>query len=379
MAGLYVHIPFCRQKCHYCNFFSLATLKYRDQIFDTLLQEMQIQSNYLHGEKLETIYIGGGTPSLFDPQQIEELIRNASVVLGMAGDPEITIEANPDDMTPQWLEKLACTSVNRLSIGVQSFHDEDLNYLNRVHSGSEALQVVKRSKQFGFDNLSIDLIYGIPTLTGARWEENLQIAINMDIPHISAYALTVEPGTALDHFIRKGKVRPVDDDTSFDHFSKLVQHLTHNGFEHYEISNFAKPGKYARHNTSYWLGAKYLGVGPSAHSYDHASRQWNVANIKTYLQGIGSGKPDFEKETLTEKQKINEYIMTSLRTMWGLDLRKIENEFGVAVAGRLSENASQLIKSGRLLMKRNCLYLTEKGKFFADGIASDMFFEENPE
>jgi len=277
-------------------------------------------------------------------------------------------------LPPQWLEGLRKTQVNRLSIGVQSFHDVDLNYLNRNHSGKDALKSIELAKTYGFKNLSIDLIYGIPTLTDAAWKNNLALASQLEAPHISAYALTVEPGTALDQFIKKGKYKPTDDGDAHLHFDIIVDHLTRKGYEHYEISNFALPGKYARHNTSYWTGEKYLGIGPSAHSFNKKSRQWNVSNIKAYLDGIAIGKLNIEREILTENQKINEYIMTSLRTMWGVDLHKIENNFGQEYLTHIMNEANNYISSGRLKISNHRLLLTDKGKFFADGIVSDLFF-----
>lgn len=374
MAGLYFHIPFCRQKCHYCNFYSLASRKYRDEIFEGLLKELEIQRNYLEKEKLDTIYFGGGTPSLYDPLMIEELIRKAIEIYGINPNPEITLEANPDDIMPQWLEKLCKTRVNRLSIGVQSFHDDDLKYLNRIHSGKEAYKAIKLAKTFGFNNLGIDLIYGIPTLTQDSWKVNLEKASQLEAPHISAYALTVEPGTALDQFIRKGKYKETDDGVAHQHFDIIAEHLVQEGYEHYEISNFALPGKYARHNTSYWTGGKYLGIGPSAHSFNLKSRQWNVSNMKAYLDGLATGNLNFDKEFLTENQKLNEYIMTSLRTLWGIDLKKIESNFGQEYNHGIRNAAAKYINSGRLKISNHRLLLTAQGKFFADGIASDLFF-----
>ncbi len=376
MAGLYFHIPFCRQKCHYCNFYSLATRKYRNEIFEGLLKELELQQNYLGKEKLDTIYFGGGTPSLYEPEIIDELVKKAVEIFGVNDNPEITLEANPDDISPQWLEKLSNTYVNRLSIGVQSFHDDDLKYLNRNHSGNEALNAIELAKKFGFNNLSIDLIYGIPTLTEDAWKQNLNLVSQLEVSHISAYALTVEPGTALDQLIRKGKFKATDDGDAHKHFDIIVEHLIRQGYEHYEISNFAHPGKYARHNTSYWTGEKYLGLGPSAHSFDKVSRQWNVSNIKAYLDGVAIGKLNFDKEFLTKNQKINEYIMTSLRTIWGMDLIKVEKDFGHDYMTEIKTQAAKYLQSGRLEFADQKLMLTQQGKFYADGIASDLFFED---
>ena len=376
MAGLYVHIPFCRQKCHYCNFYSLASEKYRDEIISALPHEIQIQKDYLKDEPLETIYFGGGTPSLIHPAKIQEIIDRAASASGLYKNPEITLEANPDDITNEWLDELGKTSVNRLSIGIQSFCDEELKKLNRIHSAEDALQSVRRAQQKGFENISIDLIYGIPGQSGETWINNLKTAIDLGVPHISAYALTVEPHTALDVLISKGKYPPVVDALAARHFEILSKTLTGKGYAHYEISNFALPGSYSRHNKSYWEGTKYLGIGPSAHSFNGDSRQWNISNLKQYLEGIRQGKPVFEKETLTTTQRYNEYIMTAIRTMWGIDCRKVEDSFGAVRLHDLLRQAESYIRDGRIEKTPDHLVLTSRGKFFADGIASALFANE---
>lgn len=376
MAGLYIHIPFCRQKCHYCNFFSVATKKHHREIFRALLDEMRLRRNYLDGEPLHTIYFGGGTPSLFAPDQLHKIIETAEKLYGLYEHAEITVEANPDDINEQWLSQLKNTKANRLSIGLQSLRDSDLEYLNRVHSGREAIAAVELARKHGFDNLSVDFIYGFPTLTDENWEDNLRWAVDQKVPHISAYALTVEPGTALELFIRKGKYQPVSDETAERHFLMMSEFLGNHGYEHYEISNLALPGKYARHNTAYWSGEKYLGIGPSAHSFDGNSRQWNVSAIGSYLECISKGKPDFEREVLSIIQKANEYIMTSLRTMWGMDMAKLEKEFDEPVARKVEIALSTYQDSDLLKIAGKKVTLTQKGKLFADRIASDLFVEE---
>ncbi len=373
MSGLYIHIPFCRQKCYYCNFYSLASQKYRNEIIEALLLEIDIQKQYLNGEKLDTIYFGGGTPSLYEPEQIQRIIQKAVSVFGLSNNAEITLEANPDDIKPGWLQTLTETSINRLSIGIQSFYNDDLKYLNRIHNALEALEAISLVQKSGFSNLSVDLIYGIPTLDDYKWRENIKTVLELNIPHISAYALTVESGTTLDHFIRKKKYLNVDDHQAERHFNILMELLNRNGYEHYEISNFAKPGQYAKHNTSYWQGKKYLGLGPSAHSYNHISRQWNIANIRKYLDGIKVGVLNFEKETLSKSQQINEYIMTSLRTMWGMDMLKIEAEFGSEIKDILKRQLVDLEETGYIFVENKIVKLTLKGKLFADGIASRLF------
>jgi len=376
MAGLYVHIPFCRQKCHYCNFFSLASRKNQPQLIASLLQEMELQQAYPGGEPLKTIYFGGGTPSLFSPETIENLIQKANDIFGIENHAEITLEANPDDINNDWIAGLRKTSVNRLSIGIQSFFDEDLVYLHRAHNADEATEAVKSAQDSGFHNLSIDLIYGIPTLNDERWIENINKALALEVPHISAYALTVEPGTALDLFIRKGKYQNVDDEKAARQFTILMERLAQNNFVHYEISNFCTEGSFSKHNTSYWSGEKYLGIGPSAHSYDGISRQWNVSNISEYIKSINLGIIPAENESLTKIQKFNEYLMTSLRTVWGTDLEKIETVFGKEFHDYTVNEIQPSIVKKLAFIANNKIRLTSAGKFFADRIASEMFIEE---
>ena len=328
MAGLYIHIPFCRQKCHYCNFYSLASQKYVNQVVEALLQEIRLQKRYLGGEKLNTVYFGGGTPSLIGVGDVNRIIGLVHEVFDVADDAEITLEANPDDINPTYLDELGTTLINRLSIGIQSFDDKDLSYLHRRHNGEKALSAIKQVLAKGFDNLSCDLIYGIPGASDETWTENIKTLVNLKISHISAYSLTVETGTSLDFLIKKGKYSAVDEEKTIAQFSILMDMLEKHGYEHYEISNFSLPGKKSKHNSAYWTGEKYLGIGPSAHSFDGKSRQWNVSNIKTYLDFLQQGSLSFEKEILTKTQKYNEYILTSLRTSRGVDLNRITLDFG---------------------------------------------------
>lgn len=373
MAGLYVHIPFCKQKCHYCNFFSLATTRHRGELKEALLKELKLRKNFLNGESLTTVYFGGGTPSLYPPEVIEEIILEADRIFGLEKTAEITLEANPDDISGAWLHSLSNTSVNRLSVGIQSFQQNDLEYLHRVHTAEDAIRSVKMAAEKGFDTLSLDLIFGMPTLENEKWIENLEMAAALPAGHISAYALTVEPGTALDLFIRKGKYQPVDELKTVEQFNLLMRVLPEKGFEQYEISNFAKNNSYARHNTSYWLGEKYLGIGPSAHSYDQVSRFWNVASIGKYLSGIRAGDGFEASETLTAGQQFNEYVMTSLRTRWGMDWETVMRKFGDDYLIHLRENSAHWIESGHLWSDHKKIKLTDKGKLFADGIASGLF------
>jgi oxygen-independent coproporphyrinogen III oxidase len=373
MAGIYIHIPFCKRKCHYCNFFSMASTRYRQLFLDALTEEIWLQRDYLDHKEIRSVYFGGGTPSLLEIDEIrhiQEEIRKYHVV---SRDAEITLEANPDDLAADKPAKYLEAGINRLSIGVQSFHDEDLKYLNRIHSVRQSIDAVKLAKEAGFGNITIDLIYGIPGLSESRWEENLQKAFSLDIQHISAYALTVEPKTALDLLIRKQKLPgPVEEET-VSQFRILMDRMKKNGFIHYEISNFCRKGFVSLHNSNYWSGEHYLGLGPSAHSYNGISRQWNVASVVEYIDQIKKKERFRESEILTKEQKFNEYVMTSLRTMWGCDINKVRQEFGEEPASSIQYLASSYISKGMMTEQKGIYTLTDEGKLFADGIASDFF------
>jgi oxygen-independent coproporphyrinogen-3 oxidase len=374
--GIYIHIPYCRQKCHYCNFYSLASSRHRTDFPDALAREIAQRSSYLGGERVDSLYLGGGTPSLFGR---DELMRIHDVLVkyhAFAPDAEVTLEANPDDLDSKYLDLLRTTPVNRLSIGVQSFRDEDLHYLNRVHSGTQAEEAVRRALDRGFDDLTIDLIFGIPTLDDQGLEYNIGRFAALGLSHLSAYALTVEPRTALEVMIRKGRMDGVDEAQVSGQFNLLSGHLTSLGFQHYEISSYARHERFARHNTNYWLGGKYIGYGPSAHSYDGATRQWNVAHMERYIAGVRSGKPEFELETLSVRQRYNEYIMVSLRTMWGTDPVMIRNRFGDAFLEYFETGIRQFLDRKMVKVKDGKLLLTGPGKLHADGIASDLFWPE---
>jgi oxygen-independent coproporphyrinogen-3 oxidase len=373
MAGIYIHIPFCKQKCHYCNFFSVATLSKKDAFVAALLKEIELRKEYLQGGRVNTIYFGGGTPSMLRISDLTLIIEHLTFQLNIDPGVEITLEANPDDITPEKAREWKSASVNRLSIGIQSFFDDDLQYLNRVHNANQALKAIEDVRTAGFDNLTIDLIYGIPTLTDEKWAKNLEIFFSMNIPHLSAYSLTVEQKTPLDLLIRKGKYAAVDEQQSIGHFKMLLEQSAKHGFIHYEISNFAKEGYYSRHNSLYWLGGHYLGLGPSAHSFNGSSRQWNVSNISQYIQLDDYHTSVEEKEILTPDQRYNEYVMTSLRTVWGCDTVHILNVFG-------RESEAHFIRGAQIFLEKNHLYregtkyfLTDEGKLFADGIASALF------
>jgi len=374
LAGIYIHIPYCKQKCHYCNFFTFSSAKYRDVFVDSLIKEINLRKNYLKNETINTIYLGGGTPSVLQIDEINRIIHHLNKTFDVSKDVEITLEANPDDLDKIKLQELKnYTSINRLSIGIQSFFDDDLEYLNRVHNSKNAIQSIENSLLTGFDNLSVDLIYGIPGLTENKWRNNLKTFFDFDIKHLSSYSLTVEPKTALNTLISKNKMAAVNEEESNAHFKILLEETEKNDFVHYEISNFAKKGYYSKHNSIYWLGGHYAGFGPSAHSFKGKSRQWNIANMKEYVEMDSIDKIILEKEILTLNQQYNEYVMTSLRTSWGCDSVHIKNVFGEKYVEAF-ENIVQKFILNKSIKKDASIYcLTKKGKLFADGIASDFF------
>lgn len=376
MSGIYLHIPFCRQKCHYCNFFSVATLRQMPEFVDALLREIGQRRDYLQNQEIRTIYFGGGTPSLLEHDSLNRIFEALQQSFFIARDAEITLEANPDDVNPDFCSFLKTTPVNRLSMGVQSFFDDDLHYLNRNHSAQQARDAIALVQDAGFEKITIDLIYGIPGLTEEKWLKNLELFHQTGIGHLSAYALTVEPKTALAQRIAKGKQAPVNENESIRHFALLLQSMEEAGFVHYEISNFARPGFYSQHNSLYWLGGHYLGLGPSAHSFNGISRQWNVAHLGEYLRQAGTEHCIEEKEVLTVVQRFNEYVMTSLRTSWGCDAEHILNVFGNRYNSYFHQSAQAFVTEGKLRREGERYFLTNKGKLFADGIASDLFLEE---
>lgn len=379
MAGIYIHIPFCRSKCIYCNFYSIAVkdktalARYKNDFLYTLYKEIELRKNYLDNENIKTIYFGGGTPSILSAKEIESIIINIKKYHIVDDDAEITLEANPDTISYEKLKDFKNIGINRLSIGIQSFNDVDLKYLNRIHDSKKAIQAIENAKKADFKNFSIDLIYGIPTLNNKSWESNLQKTFDFQIPHISAYSLTVEPQTPLSHLIKLKKIQSVDDVQSIEHFSILSKMMKENNYQHYEISNFCKKPHYSKHNTSYWLGEKYLGLGPSAHSYNKISRQWNLRSIKEYVENINDNKPYFEIEKLSVSQKYNEYILVSLRTMWGIDLNFIKDNFDEKFNENFLTQIKKHIKTDHIILKNDHIFLTEKGKLFTDAITSDLF------
>lgn len=373
MPGIYLHIPFCKQKCHYCNFFSVAHSRYRNEFINALLEEIELRKDYLGNEVVNTIYFGGGTPSLLKSGEIEQILGQILKFHRLSENIEVTLEANPDDVTPEFLAEIRKTSVNRISLGVQSFFDDDLIYLNRVHNADSARRAIKDLLEQGFTNLTIDLIYGIPTLTMEKWRQNLEIFLSYNIPHLSSYALTIEQKTALHLLIEKKKMAPVDEEQSVNHFKMLMKVMQENNFIHYEISNFSKEGFYSRHNSLYWLGGHYLGLGPSAHSFNGQSRQWNVSSLTQYITLQDHYSTIWEKEVLTAEQKYNEYIMTSLRTVWGCDAEHIRNVFGDRWADEFIAEIEPFIRMNHASREGSRYFLTDEGKLFADGIASSLF------
>lgn len=372
MPGIYIHIPFCKQACHYCDFHFSTSMKKKDEMVLALAKELIMRAGEFENEIVETIYFGGGTPSVLDISELKLLIYTVYQNYNVAENPEITLEANPDDLSKDRILELAKNRVNRLSIGIQSFFDDDLKLMNRAHNANEAKACLDEATKH-FDNISIDLIYGIPGLSNARWKQNIETVLSLDIPHISSYALTVEPKTALKKLIQTGKIAEPNDEVAQAQFQILVDLLQTNGFIHYELSNFGKPNYFSKNNSAYWLGKKYLGIGPSAHSYNGVSRSWNVANNSLYLKSIQENQLPNEVEILSLNDRYNEYIMTGLRTIWGVDLNRIENEFGTTTLTYLKKQAQKFLDDGLIVIDDSILKTTAKGKFLTDGMASDLF------
>ena len=372
MIGLYIHIPFCKQACHYCDFHFSTSVKKKGELVDMICREMHLRKGEHTGNELQTIYFGGGTPSLLSTEELQQIFETIYELFPVAKNAEITFEANPDDLTKEKLEMLHASPVNRLSIGVQSFFEEDLVMMNRAHNATEALDSIKMAKEY-FDNISIDLIYGIPDMSNERWARNINTALKLGLPHFSCYALTVETNTALHKFIEKGIVKPVDDDAAKSHFEILAMTLKKEGFIHYEFSNFGKPGYFSQNNTAYWMGRSYLGIGPSAHSYDGNNRKWNVSNNSLYIKSIAKGELPLKAEELTITDKYNEYIMTRLRTMWGVSSAEVVERFGEKYYDYMMKQVQALLQDGLIEEREGNLHITPKGKFLSDGIASDLF------
>lgn len=372
MAGLYIHVPFCARRCLYCDFFSNTDMGFREAYLEALLGEMALRKEYLDGEVLETIYFGGGTPSQLSSADFSVIFEGIERNFDLAACPEITLEANPDDMTGDYVRSLFALPFNRISMGVQSFNAEDLKFLRRRHNREQAIQAVKLCKDNGFNNISLDLIYGLPGQTVAGWKANLEEILRLDIPHISAYHLIYEEGTELYRLLEKEEINSLEEEESLSLFSILMDTLSDAGYEHYEISNFARPGYISRHNSSYWEGKKYLGLGPSAHSYNGDNREWNISSLSGYISGIKKNKPDIEIEPLTLTMKYNDYIITRLRTAKGIDLNEIKNLFGYPFYEYCIKHSRIFSDQGLLSLKNNYLRLTRKGIFLSDGIMREL-------
>lgn len=374
MAGIYLHIPFCKQACTYCNFHFTTSLRYKDDLIAAMRKELLAEKDYLQGETVETVYFGGGTPSILEISDLRLLISDLFKEHPVSSNAEITLEANPDDISIDKLKAWKDLGINRLSIGVQSFFEEELRWMNRAHNAQQAISNLQLARN-EFDNITMDLIYGSLLLTDEMWKQNVQTAIDLNIPHLSCYALTVEEKTPLHKNISLKKTVDVDNDKQARQFLLLMQWLREAGYEHYEVSNFARPGLRSRHNSSYWKGASYLGIGPSAHSFNGVERRWNVANNNLYIKGFEDGTPSRETETLTPTQQLNETIMISLRTTEGLDLNKIENIWGEKERHRIERDLEKYTNTHLVRIKNGFAQLTDEGMLRADGIASDLFSE----
>ena len=377
MAGIYIHVPFCTKRCLYCDFYSNTEMKYKEPYLVALQQEMELRKEYLAGETIETIYFGGGTPSQLQPADFSRIFDTIGRLFQVSDDAEITLEANPDDLQPAYVQALRPFPFNRISMGVQSFDDADLRFLNRRHDSRQAVRAVELCQDAGITNVSIDLIYGLPGQTVERWDRNLEAAIRLDVPHLSAYHLIYEEGTALYKLLEAGRVTPVEESVSVDLFTRLIDRLTAAGYLHYEISNFARPGSFSRHNSTYWLGKSYLGLGPSAHSYNQQERMWNVSSLPIYIAGMGQGLPNVEREPLPLETRYNDFVITGLRTMWGIDLEEMERRFGKRLADYCRQEAATYLRRGLLSLKGTVMTLSRAGIFVSDGIMSDLLWVDS--
>lgn len=376
MAGIYLHIPFCRQACHYCDFHFSTQLAQKGRLTEALALEAKLQQDYLKGEKVQTIYFGGGTPSLLSQQELDQLLNTLANTFSLATDLEITLEANPDDLTATKLKELKAGGINRLSIGIQSFHEAHLQFMNRAHSAEQASQCVPLAREAGFDNISIDLIYAVPAPDHSIWQQDLQKALELKPEHISSYCLTIEPQTAFGNWLKKGRLKAIDDEYAAEQFEQLLQSLRQAGYEQYEISNFCLPGSYSRHNSSYWQQQTYLGLGPSAHSFNHDSRQFNIRNNSRYLKAIEAGQLPFEKEELSRENMINEYLLTGLRTKWGCSLSYLKEQYGYDLRHEQGRLLEELFRQKLAQLQGDKLILSDSGKLLADGIATQLMTTE---
>lgn len=376
MAGIYIHIPFCKTRCIYCDFYSTTRSELKKRYIRALCQELRMRQDYLEGATIETIYFGGGTPSQLDEEDFRLVFSTIGEVYGLEDTKEITLEANPDDLTEEYVTMLRHLPFSRISMGIQTFDDATLKLLNRRHNAAQAIEAVGRCRRAGFENISIDLIYGLPGETDERWERDLEQAVSLNVEHISAYHLTYEEGTRIYELLQAHRIREVDEESSVRFFSTLIDTLGTAGYEHYEISNFCRPGKHSRHNTSYWKGIPYLGCGPSAHSFNTHTREWNVASLEEYMHGIETDRRKFETEYRDRATCYNECIMTCIRTRWGVPLKYVEQKFGTEMWQYCMDMATPHLESGKLKIEDNHLCLTREGIFISDGIISDLMFIE---
>ena len=373
MAGIYIHVPFCKQKCNYCNFHFSTKQDNVEELVSGMIIELDQRKSYLKTKKIDSIYFGGGTPSIIDVKHIINIIEKIYSLFDVKKTAEITMEFNPDDIKKEKLNKLRQAGINRLSIGIQSFNNEDLIFMNRSHNAKEAISSIKLAKECGFNNMSIDLIYGVQNQTDKTWKKNLNQMFELEIDHFSAYALTVEPDTKLNYLIKKKRVQPTSELKAENHFKILQEESLKMGYEQYEISNFCRKNKFAQHNTSYWKDKAYLGIGPSAHSYNGESRRWNISNNLKYITLINNSEKYFDEEKLSPTQKYNEYTLTSLRTIWGVSLDYLENNFDQHIVSHFKKNARKWIDNKNIILEKNNERLTNKGMLFADAISSDLF------
>ena len=376
MAGIYIHIPFCKRRCIYCDFFSTTQSEKKAEYVHALARELEMRKDYVGEEEIETIYLGGGTPSQLSQEELEEIFAYIYKVYKVTPDAEITLEANPDDLTPEYVSMLRSLPINRISMGIQTFQEETLKLLHRRHTARQAIEAFRRCREAGFQNISIDLMYGLPGETLETWEQDLQQAIDLHPEHISAYHLIYEEGTTLWNLREQNKVEEAEEELSLTLFKTLIERLTKAGYQHYEISNFCLPGLHSRHNSSYWTGKKYLGCGPSAHSFDGTSRQWNVSSLEKYLEGIRSNQLDFELEELDLYTRYNDFVITSIRTCWGMPLAQLRTTYGETLYNYCLRMAKPHIEQGVLEIKEDTLKLTPQGIFISDGIMSDLLWIE---
>ncbi len=372
MAGIYIHIPFCRQKCYYCDFYKTVNTSQTEKFVSSLKKEALLQKNYLHGEQVNTIYFGGGTPSVLTETELNEILGCLQINYNVNPQAEITLEANPDDLDSVYLQQLFHAGVNRLSVGIQSFHNQQLKMMNRRHDAAQAVDCIENAVKTGFRNISVDLIYGLPGLKTSQWQENLEQVFELPVHHLSAYHLTYHEGTPFFTWLKKGTLKELAEKESVNQFNLLIEAAEKAGFEQYEISNFAKNEMYSKHNTSYWNGTNYLGLGPSAHSYNCVSRKWNVAHLDAYIRAIENESIFYEQENLSENDKYNEYIITRIRTKWGVSTETIRQNFGKEKAEDFCRSIDKFLKSGKIIQQNEQFTLSRKGLFVSDDIMTNL-------